>query len=144
MLMWFAVLIKCRACGQRGSPKMSPVKKSTDRHFQNQVHRPRWPECQVHNQGEAPVLHSSRVKIKNLKSGIFSNAHMHIYCGRRLYAETDTLLLPGTQIYIGIEDSPFTSHSNVYDVFRAEVASLRHLNGMPYKYGYDIKLILTP
>ena len=122
----------------------SPVKKSPDGRFQDPVDSPRWPGCQVRHKGEAPIFHSSRAKIKNLTCGIFSDARMHAYRGRRIYVEADTLLLPGTQIYIGIEASPFISHSNVYDVFRAEVISLRHLNGLPCKYGYDIKLILAP
>ncbi len=119
------------------------VKKSPDEHSQNQVYRKHGAGWLLQNEGDARIFHRSRVKIKELKSGLFSSAHMRHYSTHRVYVEADTLLLPGTKIYIGIEDSPFTPYANVYDVYRAEVVSLRHLNGRRYHYGYAIKLILT-
>ena len=93
--------------------------------------------------GEVRTAHQSRVKIKELKTGIFSSARMHHYSKDGLYIETDSLLLPGTEIYIGIENSPFVSFANVYDIYRAEVKWLRMLNSGEYKYGCGIELNLT-
>lgn len=93
--------------------------------------------------GEARIAHKSRVKIKELKSGVFINAKMLHYSEIGVYVEANTLLLPGTAIYLGIEDSPFIPFANVYDVYRAEIVWLRLLNSMSDKYGYGIKLILT-
>ena len=95
------------------------------------------------NKGETRIAHKSRVKIKELKSRVFINARMLHYSENGAYIEADTLLLPGTAIYLGIEDSPFIPGGNVYDVYRAEVVWLRLLNSMSYKYGYGIKFILT-
>ena len=92
---------------------------------------------------EARIAHKSRVKIKELKSGVFISARMLHYSKNGVYVEADTLLLPGTVIYLGIEDSPFIPFANVCDVYRAEIIWLRLLNSMSYKYGYGIKFILT-
>jgi hypothetical protein len=92
---------------------------------------------------EARIAHKSRVKIKELKSGVFINARMLHYSENGVYLEADTLWLPGTAIYLGIEDSPFIPFANVYDVYRAEVVWLRLLNSRSYKYGYGIKFIPT-
>jgi hypothetical protein len=93
---------------------------------------------------EARIAYKSRIKIKELKSGVFINARMLHYSENGVYVEANRLLLPGTVIYLGIEDSPFIPFANVYDVYRAEIVWLRLLNSMSYKYGYGIKFILTP
>ena len=89
------------------------------------------------------LAHHSRVKIKELKTGIFTNARMRHYSQNGIYIETDSLLLPGTKIYVGIENSPFISFANVYDIYQAEVKWLRMLNFREYKYGCGIKLELA-
>ncbi len=94
------------------------------------------------NRSEARIAHQSRVKIKELKTGIFISARMRHYSKNGIYIETDSLLLPGTEIYIGIENSPFVSFANVYDIYQAEVKWLRMLNSTAYKYGCGIKLNL--
>lgn len=93
--------------------------------------------------GEARIAHKSQVKIKVLQSGIFINARMRYYSENGVYIEANRLLLPGTAIYLGIENSPFIFFKNVYDVYRAEIVWLRMLNSTSYKYGYGVKLILT-
>lgn len=93
--------------------------------------------------GEARIAHRSRVKIKELKTGIFISARMRHYSKNGIYIETNSLLLPGSEIYIGIENSPFVSFANVYDIYRAEVKWLRMLNSTVYKYGCGIELNLT-
>ena len=89
------------------------------------------------------LAHQSRVKIKELKTGIFINARMRHYSQNGIYIETDSLLLPGTKVYVGIENSPFVSFANVYDIYRAEVIWLRMLKSREYKYGCGIKLELA-
>ena len=93
--------------------------------------------------GDARTAHQSRVKIKELKSGIFTNARMRHYSQNGIYIETNSLLPPGTKIYVGIENSPFVSFANVYDIYRAEVKWLRMLNKTAHKYGCGLKLELA-
>jgi len=122
---------------------MNSLKKKTrDRHFKNQVHQTNRTGWILRS--EARIACRSRAKIKELKTGIMSNAEMRHYSADCVYVEADTLLLPGTKIYLGIENSPFTPFSNIVDVYRAEVISLRHLKCMPHAYGYDIELIIIP
>ncbi len=92
--------------------------------------------------GETRIAYRSRVRIKELKSGVFVNAKMKHYSKRGVYIEANRLVLPGTVIYLGIEDSPFIPYANVYDVYRAEIVWLRRLNSKSYKYGHGVNLKL--
>ena len=107
------------------------------------LYRPSEPVGYFERRGEARIAHQSRIKIKELKTGIFISARMRHYSKNGIYIETDSILLPGTKIYVGIEDSPFVSFSNVYDIYRAEVKWLRMLNTTAHKYGCGIKLELA-
>lgn len=118
-------------------------KNATGQPFANRLYRPAEPVGYFEKRGEARIAHQSRVKIKDLKTGIFISARMRHYTKNGIYIETDALLLPGADIYIGIENSPFISFANVYDIYQAEVKWLRMLNSSAYKYGCGIKLNLT-
>jgi hypothetical protein len=73
---------------------------------------------------EVRIAHISRVKIKELKTGIFINGRMRHYNNNGIYIETDSLLLPGTAIYIGIENSPFICFPmNIYSLTRTLIPS---------------------
>jgi hypothetical protein len=128
-----------------GNQKMKTLSKHITRQPSASLHyRPTGTVGGFEKRGTDRIVHHSRVKIKELKSGVFCNARMFHYSEISVYIEADTLLLPGTEIYLGIEDSPFIPFGNVYDVYRAEVVWLRLLNDRPYRYGYGLKLILTP
>lgn len=111
--------------------------------FTNDLFGPTEPAGYFEKRGEARVAHQSRVKIKELKTGTFLSARMRHYSNNGVYIETDSLLLPGTEIYIGLENSPFVSFPNVYDIYQAEVKWLRMLNSRTYKYGCGLKINLT-
>ena len=121
----------------------TPSKKLAMQGFESRVYRQETIVGYFENRGETRIAHKSRVKIKELKSGVFINARMLHYSENGAYLEADTLLLPGAVVYLGIEDSPFIPGGNVYDVYRAEVVWLRLLKSMSYKYGYGIKFILA-
>jgi len=118
-------------------------KNITGQPFESRLYRQPEPVGYFEKRGEARIAHKSRVKIKELNTGIFISASMRHYSKNGIYIETDSLLLPGTKIYIGIENSPFVSFPNVYDIYRAEVKWLRMLNSSAYKYGCGIKFNLT-
>ena len=118
-------------------------KNITGQTFTSGLYGPAEPAGYFEKRGEARIAHKSRVKIKELKTGIFLSARMRHYSKNGIYIETDSLLLPGTKIYIGIENSPFVSFPNVYDIYQAEVKWLRMLNSSAYKYGCGIKLIVV-
>jgi hypothetical protein len=96
----------------------------------------------IEKRSEARIAYQSRVKIKELKTGVFISGRMCHYSKNGVYIEINSLLLPGSENYIGIENSPFVPFENVYDVYRAEVKWLRVLNSKEYKYGCGLKLIV--
>jgi hypothetical protein len=121
----------------------TPSKNITGQSHSGRLARPEEPVGYLDKSSKARHAHKSRVKIKELKTGIFIDATMRHYSKNDIYIETDSLLLPGTEIYIGIENSPYISLPNVYDIYRGEVKWLRMLNSSAYKYGCCIKLNLT-
>ena len=121
----------------------TPSSRIAIRSFENQLYRQDAIAGYFEKRGASRIAHNSRVKIKILKSGLFINARMRHYSESGLYIEANKLLLPGTVIYLGIEDSPFIRFANVYDVYRAKIVWLRMLNSTSYKYGYGVKLKLT-
>ena len=123
---------------------MKTLSKNTSRQLiTGALYRSAEPVGYFDKRSDVRIAHQSRVKIKELKSGIFTNAMMRHYSRNGIYVETDSLLLPGTKIYVGIENSPFVSFANVYDIYRAEVKWLRMLNKTAHKYGCGIKLELA-
>ena len=119
------------------------TKNMTGQPFASVLYRAAGPVGYFEKRGEVRVAHQSRVKIQDLKTGNFIRATMRHYSQNGIYIETDSLLLPGTRIYIGIENSPFVSFANVYDIYRAEVKWLRMRNSGKHKYGCGLKLELT-
>ena len=121
------------------------TKNNTGQPFENRLYRQAGPAGYFEKRDEARIAHQSRVKINELKTGNFISARMRHYSKNGIYIETDSLLLPGTEIYIGIENSPFISFRNVYDIYRAEVKWLKMLNSAAYQYGCCLKFNLkTP
>ena len=119
------------------------LKNTTAQPITRALYRSAGPAGYFEKRGDARIAHQSRIKIKELKTGIFIGARMRHYSKNGIYIETDSLLLPGTEIYVGIENSPFISFANDYDIYQAEVKWLRMLNSREYKYGCGIKLELA-
>ena len=60
---------------------------------------------------DARINYKSPVKVEDLESGITHGARMVYYSRKGLCLETNELLHQGAEIYIGIENSPYTSPS---------------------------------
>ena len=65
--------------------------------------------------------HQSLITREEIKTGIYSGARMFNYSKEGLYFEANYILEPGDEIFIGIENSPYTSASGVYECYRAVV-----------------------
>jgi hypothetical protein len=63
------------------------------------------------------------------------------YTSKGLYFETNSVLKPGEEIDIAIENSPYIQAPNVLDCYRAQVIWRKDLEPGIYKYGYG--LIMT-
>ena len=92
---------------------------------------------------ETRSIHKSPVKIKDLKTGLFHKARMLNFSNSGLYFESDHLMNVGAQIYIGIENSPFSTLKDVYDAYQANILWRSRLDSVFYQYGYGVRLTYT-
>ena len=91
------------------------------------------------NRDNARIKHKSPVTIENLKAGIIYQARMLDYSKHGLYFETDSLLLLGDEVFIGIEYSPYSDSHDTYECLRAKIMWRRELPTSYLKYGYGVK-----
>lgn len=89
------------------------------------------------------IGHKAPLKIKSIKTGVFSNARIVNYCDNGLYFESNSVLNAGAEIIIGIEDSPFSYGADVFDVYRAKILWHRPVKSTFYSFGYGVQLIST-
>jgi len=91
---------------------------------------------------DARINYKSPVKVEDLVSGITLGARMVNYSRTGLCFETNEPLHQGTEIYIGIENSPYTSPgSGSYECYRAKIIWRRELETVFFKYGYGVRFI---
>jgi hypothetical protein len=84
---------------------------------------------------------SRRISVKDLKAGIFHKVTMLNYSKNGMYFESDSILEPGAEIYLGIENSSDVSPANEYEGKRAEIRWRKKLKKSFYNYGYGVKFI---
>ena len=95
----------------------------------------------IERRAGARIEFRSPLKIKNLKSGAFSNARMVNNCEKGLYFESNGFLDVGAEIILGIENSPYSNGSDVIDVYRAKVLWRKPVQSNFYTYGYGAQLL---
>lgn len=84
------------------------------------------------------------VKVEDLESGIALGARMTNYSRTGLCFETNELLHPGAEIFIGIEKSPYTSPPfSSYECYRAKIIWRKKLDTAFFKYGYGVRYIIA-
>jgi PilZ domain len=86
---------------------------------------------------QAPIV------LEDSKFGVLQGARMFNYSDFGLYLETDHFLAPGTDIYIGIPNSPYTSTPDVYERYHAEIKWRKPLNRSSFYYGYGVRFLQT-
>ena len=90
------------------------------------------------------VNHKADILLENLPAGTQYKAKMYNYSRGGMYFESDFAPLPGTEIYIGIERSPYDDSPDIYRVqvcWRRELAEAnsRYSFGVGVKYHYPIE-----
>jgi hypothetical protein len=83
------------------------------------------------------------VKIGSLQSGISESARMVNFSNTGIYFETDELLQPGAEVFIGIENSPY-SQAAAYECYLAKVKWGKRLKNSPLAYGYGARYVDIP
>ena len=85
------------------------------------------------------ILYETPVSQENLDSGIFTYCRMYNYNKDGLYFESDTKLKLGEEIFIGIENSPYSKNPGVYECYHATIRWRKAAKDSTYKFGYGIK-----
>ena len=87
--------------------------------------------------------YKTSVKIESLKSGINEGGRMFNFSNTGIYFETDELFQPGMEIFIGIENSPY-SQTTAYECYLAKVKWGKRLKNRPLAYGYGARYVDIP
>ena len=94
----------------------------------------------LENRDTARIDHTSPLQIKDLQSGKIHKARMLNYSKEGFYFESDSVLMPGMQFYIGIQNSPYAALPDVLEYHRAEIMWRKELKRSFFRYGYGVKL----
>jgi hypothetical protein len=86
---------------------------------------------------QAPIV------LEDAKFGVLQGARMFNYSDFGLYFETDHFLAPGTDIYIGIPNSPYVPDPDIYERYHAIIKWRRPLKKSSFYYGYGIRFLET-
>ncbi len=84
---------------------------------------------------EAPIT------LENNEIGLMHGARMFNFSAEGLYFESDYLVQPGTQLFIGITNSPYASDTDVYECYRAEIKWRKSLKKSSFYYGYGARYL---
>jgi hypothetical protein len=92
------------------------------------------------NRDTARMDHVSPLQIQDIESGKLHKARMFNFSKEGVYFESDSVLEPGTQIYIGIQDSPYASMPDVLEYHLAQIMWRKKLKDSFFRFGYGVKL----
>lgn len=83
------------------------------------------------------------IVLEDSKFGVLQGARMFNYSDFGLYFETDHFLAPGTDIYIGIPNSPYTPGQEVYERYHVLIKWRKPLKRSSFYYGYGVRFLDT-
>ena len=89
----------------------------------------------------ARFQHETAVTLENHEIGVLNSARMFNFSDNGIYFESDYLIHPGTELYIGITNSPYASEPDVYECYRAEIRWRKPLKKSAFFYGYGAKFL---
>ena len=92
------------------------------------------------NRTSVRFTHDSTISLEQNEVGILHEARMFNYSSSGLYFESDFYLIPGTEIFIGLKSSPFTSAAGVYECYRSTIKWRKYLESSVFDYGYGVEL----
>jgi ribosomal protein S1 len=94
----------------------------------------------LENRDTVRMDHISTLQVQDIESGKIHKARMFNYSKDGVYFESDSVLKPGTQIYIGIQNSPYASLPDVLEYHLAQIVWQKKLKDSFFRFGYGIKL----
>ena len=81
------------------------------------------------------IKYKADIQFENYFSGKHFKARMYNYSTEGMYFETDYAPLPGTEIFIGIKNSPYDAGA---DVYRAQIRWRKHLKSSASDYHFGV------
>ena len=84
--------------------------------------------------------HAAPIALAHNEVGVLHEARMFNYSSSGLYFESDFYLVPGTEIFIGLKSSPFTSSPGTYECYRSTIKWRKYLENSVFDYGYGVEL----
>ena len=93
------------------------------------------------NREKARFTHESKVTLESSEIGFRRDARMYNFSDFGIYFESDYSLQPGSDIFVGISDSPFATEPDKYERYRGVVKWRKTLKHSSYYYGYGVELI---
>ena len=94
------------------------------------------------------TTHKAPVMVEDLEDGFIYRARMVNFSKSGMYLETDVVLDLGAEIYVGIEDSPYTISSSTFSskesqYFRAKIRWQREIKDDLFNFGYGVNIIFV-
>lgn len=85
--------------------------------------------------------HETPITLENFEIGLLHGARMLNFSAEGLYFESDYVLERGTELFIGIKNSPYADEPNVYECYRAQIRWRKPLKKSSFYYGYGAKFL---
>ena len=92
------------------------------------------------NRNKTRFAHESKVTLESNEIGFRRDARMFNFSDFGIYFESDYILQPQAEIFVGISDSPFAPVPDKYERYRAIVKWRKTLKRSSYYYGYGVEL----
>jgi len=85
--------------------------------------------------------HEAPITLENFEIGELHRARMFDFSENGIYFESDYHIHPGTELYIGISNSPYAPEPDVYECYRAQIRWRKPLKKSSFYYGYGVKFL---
>ena len=85
--------------------------------------------------------HRAPVTLESFEVGAIQKGRMFNYSRTGIYFESNFYLIPGAEIYVGINNSPYASASDEYECYRSIIQWRKFLEHSAFDYGYGVELI---
>ncbi len=90
---------------------------------------------------KARFPHETPITLENFEIGLLHGARMFNFSAEGMYFKSDYLLKRGTELFIGITNSPYANEANVYECYRAQIRWRKPLKNSSFHYGYGAKFL---
>ena len=85
--------------------------------------------------------HETPITLENFEIGLLHGARMLNFSAEGMYFESDYILERGTELFIGITNSPYAEEPDVYECYRAQIRWRKPLKKSSFYYGYGVKFL---